>query len=160
MYPYAGACVSSANARTYVPMPRRFLSKPTAAFYICLSLLLVIDYCPLDLHLLTTAYTSSSPRISTTKQRASTSTPTRRPAASRKPRMRFTRGKFSPDLRLALIVWTMPLQPQKPTNTEPRLSSSNEKAFIAGLPAKPTPYVRPTQAFIFPKTFCSAPSKL
>ena len=37
-HPYTGAPVSSTYARTHVPMPRRLLSKPTAAFYVYLFL--------------------------------------------------------------------------------------------------------------------------
>ena len=36
-HPYTGARVSSTYARTHVPTPRRFLSKPSAAFYVYLS---------------------------------------------------------------------------------------------------------------------------
>ena len=39
---YTGARVSSTYARTHVPTPRRFLSKPSAAFYVYLFLLLFL----------------------------------------------------------------------------------------------------------------------
>ena len=41
-HPYTGARVSSTYARTHVPTPRRFLSKPSAAFYVYLFLLLFL----------------------------------------------------------------------------------------------------------------------
>ena len=42
MHPYTGARVSNTYARTHVPTPRRFLSKPCAAFYVYLFLLLFL----------------------------------------------------------------------------------------------------------------------
>ena len=41
-HPYTGARVSSTYARTHVPTPSRFLSKPSAAFYVYLFLLLFL----------------------------------------------------------------------------------------------------------------------
>ena len=41
-HPYTGARVSSTNERTHVPTPRRFLRKPSAAFYVYLFLLLFL----------------------------------------------------------------------------------------------------------------------
>ena len=41
-HPYTGARVSSTYARTHVPTSRRFVSKPSAAFYVYLFLLLFL----------------------------------------------------------------------------------------------------------------------